>query len=385
MTLFNDYTVEYYDGATWVAIPDLLNITCTIGRKLITDSWSASNASFTFRYPTGFASPYTDLLVDVPIRFFTPNNQTEPGWCGFIRDLTVAWGKPYKAGVGEADLLFIDAEGALARWGRLEGNGFVPTTVTANGQLTEVVNNYGLSWNGNLTNEPVKPMAADASVLEWFQKFLNTVQGRPIDGMTIFGDPTKQPNVHVYSNATNSFTGVSFSDTLNNGTNNIYDTLNFDSLADNYLTQIIVTSPGNADQIAQTGSAPYRSFTVDSYANSAAQANDIAKYLLSASQGQVVAPSEVSAVSSGQADCRLDTLAQANPIFRFALLPLYFVKVTFRGTTYVARIEGATLTADPDQTRVSYYLSSAENNPWFILDSSTNGVLDTNKLALYSY
>lgn len=385
MTLFNDYSVEYYDGSVWVEIPNLVDLTCTIGRRLITDSWSASNASFTFRYPTGFASPYTDLLVDVPIRFFTPNNQSSAGWTGFIRDVTVAWGKPYKSGVGQADLLMVEAEGALARWGRVKGDGYTPTATVANGQLTEVTNHYGLYWNGNLTDEPVKPVAAQSSVMEWFQTFLNTTQGRPIDGTPIFLDPEEQPGVYVYSNATNLFTSVNFSDTTNNNTNNIYDVLNFDSLADNYLTQIVVTSPDYADQTAQVGAEPYRTFTVDTFANSAAQANDIAKYLLSASQGQVIAPSEVSAVSTGQANCRLDTLNGDNVFYIFARLPLYFVKITFRGTTYVARIEGATLTANPDQTRVTYYLSSAEANPWFILDSATNGVLDTNKLALYDF
>jgi hypothetical protein len=78
-------------------------------------------------------------------------------------------------------------------------------------------------------------------------------------------------------------------------------------------------------------------------------------------------------------------LNTSNPFYIFARLPTYFTKITFRGVTYVARIEGATLSALPDQTRVTYYLSPAEANPWLILDSATNGLLDTNKLALYSY
>jgi hypothetical protein len=385
MSLFNNYTVQYYNGSTWVTIPELVDLNATVGRKQITDSWSASTASFTFRYPTGFASPNTDIKVEVPIRFFTPSNTTNPGWTGFIRDATVTWGMPYQSGVGQADFLTIQAEGALANWGRVTGDGFTPSTSLANGQLTEVVNNYGLAWNGNLTDEPVQPEGTTSSVLDWFQKFLNTVQGRPLDGSTVNLSTTGLPSVYVASNATNVFTKVNFSDTTNNATNDIYDVLNFDSLADNYVTQVIVTSPDYLIQTAETGSAPYRSFTVDTYATSADQAEDIANYLLVTAQGQSIQPAAISAISSGQNTCRIDTLNDPFNFGTFFALPLYFVTITFRGVTYTVRIEGATISANPEQTRVTYYLSPAEANPWLILDSASFGILDTNKLALYDY
>jgi hypothetical protein len=385
MSLFNNYTVQYYNGSTWVTIPELVDLNATVGRKQITDSWSASTASFTFRYPTGFASPNTDIKVEVPIRFFTPSNTTNPGWTGFIRDATVTWGIPYQSGVGQADFLTIQAEGALANWGRVTGDGFTPSSSLANNQLTEVVTNYGLAWNGNLTDEPVQPEGTTSSVLDWFQKFLNTVQGRPLDGSTVNLSTTGLPSVYVGSNATNVFTKVSFSDTTNNATNDIYDVLNFDSLADNYVTQVIVTSPDYPAQTAETGSAPYRSFTVDTYATSADQAEDIANYLLVTAQGQSIEPASISAISSGQNTCRIDTLNDAFNFGTFFALPLYFVQITFRGVIYTARIEGATISANPEQTRVTYYLSPAEANPWLILDSAAFGILDTNKLALYDY
>lgn len=385
MTLFNNYVVEYYDGSTWVEIPELVELNATVGRKQITDTWSASTASFTFRYPTGFASPNTDIQVDVPIRFFTPSNTTYAAWTGFIRDATVTWGMPYQTGVGQADFLSISAEGALARWGRITGDGFTPSTTLANGQLTEVTNHYGLTWNGNITDEPVKAESTTSSVLDWFQKFLATVQGRPLDGSSYNVTTTGQPSVFVASNASSLFSTVSFSDVTNNATTNVYDTLNFDSLADNFVTQVIVTSPDYAEQTAEVGTAPFRSFTVDTYANSADQAEDIANFLLATSQGQSIAPAELSAISSAQNTPRIDTLNNSFFFGTFYTLPLYFTRITFRGVTYVASIEGATITANPEQTRVTYYLSPAEANPWLILDSASFGILDTNKLALYDY
>jgi hypothetical protein len=96
---------------------------------------------------------------------------------------------------------------------------------------------------------------------------------------------------------------------------------------------------------------------------------------------QVVAPNAVSVVSGGQNGTNIDTMNTDI----FAFLPAYKTRIQFRGTTVAARIEGATMTATPEQTRVTYYLSSAESNPYFILDSDDFGILDTNKLGLYVY
>ena len=383
MTLFNNYKVQYFTGSAWVDMTNMTALSCTVGRKQVTDSWSVSTASFTFRYPTGFASPNTALLVDVPIRFFTPYFTTSPAWSGFIRDVRVSWGKPYVAGVGEADELIIEAEGALGRWGRTEGDGFTPTSELANGQLTEVANYYGLNWNGNLTSEPVKAVSTTGALSNWLQRFMNTVQGRLLDGAprSALDDIYRRGSIAIVSNATNLSTGADFSDAANNATNAIYTNLDFDTLADNYITQVTVKAPGLADQTAETGTAPFRSFVLDTLTITTAQSLDIANYFLGAVDDQVVAPNSVSVLSSGQNGVSVDTMNS----FEFYFLPALKTKIKFRGTTFDARIEGATLTASPDQTRVTFYLSSAEANPYFILDSADYGVLDQNKLGLYVY
>jgi hypothetical protein len=381
--IFNDYKVQYFDGAAWVDIDDLVSLSCNIGRKQVTDVWPVSNASFTFRYPTGFASPNTDLLVDVPIRFFTPSLASPAAWTGFIKDVRVLWGMPFASGVGEADQLVIEAEGALGRWGRTQGDGFTGSNNLANGQLTEVTNHYGLSWNGNLTSEPVQAVATDGPLLGWLQKFINTVQGRLLDGAprALADDANRRGSIFISSNASSSATTVNFSDVANNANNAVYNVLDFDSLADNYITQVTVQAPGLADQTAEIGSEPYRSFVLDTLAVTTAQSLDLANYFLAAVDDQVVAPNVVSVVSSAQVSATIDTMG-ADP---FCFLPAFKTKITFRGTEFVCQIEGASLTANPEQTRITYYLSSAEANPYFILDSATFGVLDQNKLGLYVF
>lgn len=384
MSLFNDYTVEYFDGSDWVEIDELLNLTCNVGRKQITDTWPVSTASFTFRYSTGFASPNTDLLVDVPVRFFSPSDTSVAAWTGFIKDVGVDWGIPFVSGVGQADQLTIQAEGALGLWGRTQGDGFTGSNNFANGQLTEVTNNYGLSWNGNLTSEPVQAVATTGPLLNWLQQFSNTVQARLLDGAprSVVDDPNRRGSIFLVSNASFLTTLVQFSDTLNDSTNAVYNVLDFDSLADNYVTQVTVKSPGLADQTAEIGSAPFRSFVLQAYTVTTAQSSDIANYVLGALDEQIVAPNAVSVVSNAQVSAPIDTLASGN---QFWFLPACKTKITFRGNVYDAQIEGATLTANPDQTRITYYLSSAESNPFFILDNASFGVLDQNKLGLYVY
>jgi hypothetical protein len=57
------------------------------------------------------------------------------------------------------------------------------------------------------------------------------------------------------------------------------------------------------------------------------------------------------------------------------------VSVTFRGTVYQSIIEGITVTADPNSSRYTYYLSGADLNNYLILNDSVFGRLDYNKLG----
>ena len=271
----------------------------------------------------------------------------------------------------------------MGRWGRTQGDGFTPSVALANGQLTEVTNYYGLSWNGNLTSEPVNPVATEGPLSDWMQTFMNTVQGRLIDGAprSAVDDVYRQGSIFIFSNATDLTTVSKFSDVSNNSTNAIYNVLDFDTLADNYITEVIVEAPPLVKQGNRVGSPPYRSFVIQTYATTVEQASDLADYYLASVDDQVVAPNAVSVVSGGQNGTNIDTMNTEI----FAFLPAYKTRIEFRGTTVAARIEGATMTATPEQTRVTYYLSSAESNPYFILDSDDFGILDTNKLGLYVY
>jgi hypothetical protein len=57
------------------------------------------------------------------------------------------------------------------------------------------------------------------------------------------------------------------------------------------------------------------------------------------------------------------------------------VSVTFRGTVYYSIIEGVRVTATPESSRYTFYLSGADLNNYLILNDTVFGRLDYNKLG----
>jgi len=57
------------------------------------------------------------------------------------------------------------------------------------------------------------------------------------------------------------------------------------------------------------------------------------------------------------------------------------IKVLFRGQTYVCIIEGGSLSATPDRTSLTLYVSGADLNAYLVLNNGTLGRLDENKLG----
>jgi hypothetical protein len=57
------------------------------------------------------------------------------------------------------------------------------------------------------------------------------------------------------------------------------------------------------------------------------------------------------------------------------------VSVTFRGTVYYSIIEGVRVTATPESSRYTFYLSGADLNNYLILNDTVFGTLDYNKLG----
>lgn len=157
------------------------------------------------------------------------------------------------------------------------------------------------------------------------------------------------------------------------GTNPMtYVGLDFAGLADNYASKVIINPEGLAQQTAGSGSY---SISLPSYSRSTSDAADLASFLVGVYSQQSGQPSRINLKISGQNTTtkKNNALAICDPISQ--------VRIKFRGSTYLAIVEGYTITGRVDDVYIGCSLSSPSFYPQFILDSTQFGVLDTNRLG----
>lgn len=362
------YTVDYStNGTSWTNLPNIESISAFVGRGGLVDTFEPSRATIVMRYPNGFATPITALVVGTWIRFQRTGGTYEM-WRGKIRNVTVNWGKPYRNSTGAADFMTIECEGAMAEWGRQTGNG---TSVPANDLLTQmsVVAGIGsLNYGTDYTAATAPSMGAstvDDSLLTWLNTMAATTGSTLKDGSGQLGLNTK------------NFYGllpVSFSDTTNDATHQVFDELTFDSLAQDYFSQVQVDINTGTTITRETGSKPYRTLRISTYSASTAQATDLADWYLGYYGTAGFGISSVSCTASAQNTFALELG------YGYWDLPGYRTELTFRGNTYTLTILGVEFTADAFDSRFTYLVADADLTPYFVLDSNLYGVLDQNKL-----
>jgi hypothetical protein len=368
------YVVQYaatFPG-TWTTLTNVQEIVFNGGRQNQLDAYRASTMTITARYPSGYASPITALVPGTYIQVITPNVADYPySIGGKIRNVNVTYGIPYASSVGVADYVQIQVEGGFAEVGRMNGNGYAMASGTLNAQIASMNTQTGLTASCSVSTV-MAGTTVNGTWGDWVNSSLVTVNGRLSDfggnGLVILRSP------YVASTCT-----VNFSDTTNNATNQIYDQLRFDAIADNYYTQVQVDPEAYAIQTVTKAGAtlPYRTLTVNTFNSSTAQATDLATFLLSQYGTQAFAISQISCIAEAQNTPKLDTLGLSD----MAALIGAKVNVTFRGITVTCVIEGVSLTATPEGARYTYDVSGADLNNYLVLDDSVFGKLNNNKLG----
>ena len=241
---------------------------------------------------------------------------------------------------------------------------------TASAQLAAAAASNGLTATSNYSatdNPSLAGTTVSGSWADWFNQYTATLNGRIRQGNN---------SVVAISKYSGFNSAVNFSDAANNATNQVYDSIDFQSLGQNYFTQVTISPSGFDPQTASSGSAPYRNLNVQTYNSGTAQALDFANYLLGVYGSTSFALASVSCLAEAQNSMKLDNIGTG-----FWDCIGYAVTVTFRGTVYYAIIEGASFTADPGSSRYTFYLSGADLNSYLILDNVVQGRLDFNKLG----
>ena len=367
-----NYEVEISpDNMTFTALTNVQDISISIGRQRQLDAYNASTASVTLRYPTGFASPITDLVSG---NFCAINNLTSGQFLflGVINNVDVSYGIPYAGGVGQADYVTFTVEGSFAALGRAQGENYSMVADTLSNQIEDCAIASGISVQTQSTKTQAMAATTVSSTWgDWLNKVLVTINGRVHDALAA--------GVVVVLTPFDIFgvSPVGFSDVANNSTNQVYDQINFGSYADNYYTQVTVDPENFAAATVQTGSAPYRTLLTNTFNASTSQATDYANYLLSNYDEQGQALLSISCLAEAQKIFELDALNSTGP----TIYPGTQVNVTFRGTVFACIIEGVSITATPESSRYTFYLSGADLNAYLILNNTVFGRLDFNKLG----
>lgn len=367
-----NYTVSYStDNVTFTTLDDVQGIQINIGRKALIDNYSADTCSIDVWYPTGYYSPIAAMVTGTFIKVVNTTS-TKVIWYGRITDTAVTYGIVYEFGtnVGNSDRLSILSEGALAEWGRTRGNGYSMAAGTASAQLAAAAASNGLTATSNysVTDNPIlAATTVSESWADWFNEWTVTLNGRIKQG---------DNSVVAVSKYSGSNSTINFSDIANNATNQVYDSIDFHSLGQNYFTQITVSPESFSAQVASSGSAPFRNLNLQTFNSSTAQALDFANYLLTQYGNTSFALASVSCLAEAQNTMKLDNIGTG-----FWDCIGFAVTVTFRGEIYYAIIEGASFTASPESSRYTFYLSGADLNSYLILNNVVQGRLNFNKLG----
>jgi len=363
------YTAEYStDGSTWTALTNVQGVSGFVGRQKLQDTFEPSRMTVSLRYPTGYASPITALVVGTSIRV-KRTGATYTMWQGKIRNVAASYGIPYQDGVGNADYVTIECEGALAEWGRVQGNGQVIGEDLVAYQLGDVLTYAGLPCGTTFTvaNSPtLATSTVDNSYAQWLNVLANSVGATIKDGSNQVGVYTKD------------FIGtlpVAFSDAANDADYQVYDGITFDSISADFFTQVEVNTNTVGTVTAEIGAEPYRTLRIDTFNVSTAQASDVSNYWLGVYNPVNFGITEITCLAESQAVMNLE--------LEYAWYDIigYNTTVTFRGTTYYMTILGASIDATPESARYTYYVADTAMFPYEVLDDPIYGQFDNRKLS----
>ena len=375
-----NYELQAFFGtpaATWQQIPYFQTYTVNIGRQFQLDTYRADTATVEIWYQQ-YLQLETYLKVDVPMRIFDDTRDVVL-FQGNIKDVEIIYGMPYDSvtDIGNADRMVITLESTFAQFGRMSGNGYVMAAAKLGTQLdnAETQTNVSIVNPSDATTIDMGGQTLTGTWGDWLNRVLLTLNNRL----------RQQPSLEVvskYSIPTLTYSFASADGPLFQR----YEQVTFDSLADNYYTQVTVDPEGLAEQTVQSGAAPYRTYKVETLNATTGQALDYANYLLANYDNPQLALSSITATSQQQGtNFYLDTLGYVGsgspPTTYTQSLVGRATLLTLRGVGYNFVIEGLTVSGDPETQRFTYYASAQDLNAYLILDDSVYGTLDNNKLG----
>jgi hypothetical protein len=363
-------TWEFYYSASRTEVTDILSVDIRAGRSFITDPYSASTCTIEVRN----ISSWSGSPPRVGQRCYARGKLGPIAFGGLIKDVRIEYGI-----IPALDTATIECEGILARLGRRQLNAFALAEKTTGRQVADLLTEINVDYQYQFGDSIASAQTYTGNALDLLNELTLTEVGRIIE---IWDDGPGLISLIWDGRNYYGEEGLQFSDeTADSATHLKYDQIGFTSAAENYYTQVTIEPQGLASQTESSGSAPYYGLTQSSLDATTTQADNHAAYLLNAFDSPAAALNSLSFTYSQQVPGRLsmfnDCFSASETMWSIGEL----ITVKFRGTTYYAVIEGFSVSADPDDTRVTLNLSSEQVQNYLILNNAVFGTLDENKLG----
>jgi hypothetical protein len=400
------------DG-TYTSISGIQNLQFNRGRQRYTDPFASSNCVIEMLAPTSDASiPKVGNFLDIRA---TNSSASEAYFVGKVTDVRRQYDIPYTSATNYApgDRVFVTVRGALGLIGQYQTNKTYIFKENPSRSILTIFDSFmGFLFNvkviyiGDKTtwNDPLvisDSVAFSGSALDTMNQLARTgpyyfsdydnarVVAVPAPGRAGY-NPGYGPrdfqvgmrDAGLSEIASSNFT---FSDTAAIK----YDGIEFLTGNENNFTFVLVSTGNNLTNIdsgatiptpipasggyADDSYSPYTTLDWTTNSQTLAWSNSLGAIVYNRTTKPTIGPFSVTT-----------TTAVESTALNMALMNTHFVgetgSITFRGTTYKVSLEGVEVSMTPDQARVTCYFSPFPGD-FFILDSTSNGVLDVNKLG----
>jgi hypothetical protein len=346
--------IIFHDNGTVTELDNVQGFTITKGRQQVQDPFRVGRAVITGRVPSSL--PTISIGDTISISNYTASPAVNV-FRGEVADFAINYGT-----VPSLDTWEIICEDGFASLGRTYATGsFIAGDTPFTAALYLIASVAGLTISNAYPSIGSSSSVSgysftNASVFDLIQQLIFTEQGRiyPI-----------QPTQFAWVDraALGQLPVVcSFSDGTLTPSSPVVkvETAQFYSQADSRFDRVIIEPDGLAAQIS--GSSTGKTFEAKSFDQTTTQAKNLADYVLQTLQVSEAVPFKVNTSSVLQSNLAvLDAFVESDRGGR--------AQVILRGVLSNVFLQGATLTATPDQTRFAFNVISSEAQNFFVLDS----------------
>lgn len=375
-----EWRIDFYSGGAWQTLPSVQGINIFRGRRLQIDDYSIDTMTVESEFPSAWtvAPKLGDRIVAYIYKPGVVSGMDHfAAFWGNIRDVKINYGY-----VTNEDRVTISCEGIQADWGRAQLNSFSLAQKLTEDQVFDVGTEVGLPIAPFFGRSIASAQTYTGNAFALINTITRTEEAR-MHAQSVTYHAT--PEIYWYGRNFPPATTYYFND----GTGTTYpyqmkyEQIQFRSSADNYYTSVTITPAAVASQTATTGVTPIYSWQKNTVDYSTSQALNHAEWVLNNfdSKDQTIASitftdvQQVAAIYPPPNNFNIQVINLINnPIGSFG-------DISFRGSAFKTILEGISISATPEKTRVTVFVSGQDTNAYLILDNATFGTLDNNKLG----